>query len=612
MIKNFIFKKELAILISIFILIISISSVSAEDNLILNNNEESYDLLIDDIAEYNDDAIVLDDEIVKDDDYVLESGNLSLYFRNGTKYSAKLTDGNGTGLYNKTIEFSINGNFYNRSTNTQGIAELAINLDPGNYTCTSTYYGSSNNLTSTGIISVLTTVNGTDVEKYYRNDSQFYASFYDGQGNPLKNKTVYFNINGVFYKRDTNENGLARLNINLDPNTYIITAEHPVSGLKMGYTIIVKPTIFAEDIEKYYRNDTQFYVTVIDGKGNPIINKNVSMNINGVFYNRTTNENGTARLNINLDPNTYVITAKHPETGLELGRLVEVLPTLITQDLKYELNYTKSFYVKVLDGEGKGTNGTVSVSVGGHSLTKVADENGTAMFNITAKSGTYEVLTSYNGYTVSNVLEVYRVTDGIQRINLGANEYGGASVFKSIGNKNSAVRIAFIIGVHPTENAVHQALYDRLLAQASKLNLCYDIYKINVNQVEEYSRDRMRGQLIGQEFVVPAIISTGYDFVIDIHSNEGTVGGDYLETNFVFAPLKDNVSVKYSDKIIADNPGLVQYFPESQTSPPFVTIPIAQAGIPTVIYEAYKFESSSITTSYIDLLIKSIETINYS
>ena len=54
--------------------------------------------------------------------------------------------------------------------------------------------------------------------KYYKNESQFYATFLNGQGKPIANNTeVHFNVNGVFYTSYTNENGTAKLNINLYP-----------------------------------------------------------------------------------------------------------------------------------------------------------------------------------------------------------------------------------------------------------------------------------------------------------------------------------------------------------------------------------------------------------
>lgn len=64
--------------------------------------------------------------------------------------------------------------------------------------------------------------------------------------------------------------------------------------------IKVLPTILADNLVKYYLNGSQFYVKVIDGSGNPIVNTNVSMNINGVFYVRQTNSEGIATLNIKL------------------------------------------------------------------------------------------------------------------------------------------------------------------------------------------------------------------------------------------------------------------------------------------------------------------------
>ncbi len=54
--------------------------------------------------------------------------------------------------------------------------------------------------------------------------------FVDGQGNVLANKTVKFNINGVFYTKPTDANGTARLNIWLYPGKYILTAYNPINN----------------------------------------------------------------------------------------------------------------------------------------------------------------------------------------------------------------------------------------------------------------------------------------------------------------------------------------------------------------------------------------------
>lgn len=61
----------------------------------------------------------------------------------------------------------------------------------------------------------------------------------DEKGNPVTNTNITFNIHGVFYKKLTNESGIATLNIRLIPGEYILTAYDPFNGLDMGYNITV-------------------------------------------------------------------------------------------------------------------------------------------------------------------------------------------------------------------------------------------------------------------------------------------------------------------------------------------------------------------------------------
>ena len=94
------------------------------------------------------------------------------------------------------------------------------------------------------------------------NGTQFYATFLGKGATPLANTNVTFNINGVFYTRQTNENGTAKLNINLDPGNYTLTAYNPFSKEEKGFNILVKPLIETTDLTKYYNNASKFEAKV--------------------------------------------------------------------------------------------------------------------------------------------------------------------------------------------------------------------------------------------------------------------------------------------------------------------------------------------------------------
>ena len=614
--KNLIFKKQLIILISVFILIAGISAVSANENTTdLHQSMEAYDNnVINTDLEVDDNNIIQPNNTDVKSNVSIDINDFEMYYKNGTKLTGKLLDNNSNPIINQTVSITINGILYNRTTDGNGTFKMNINLDPNVYNFTVAYNGSDiyNSAFKNAKVTVLSVIESYDLVKYYKNESQYYATFLDKQGNPVANNTtVTFNINGVFYTRYTNENGTAKLNINLIPANYIITSIHP-NGEKKGRNITVLSTILSKDLVKYYKNESQYYATFLDKQGNPVANNTtVTFNINGVFYTRYTNENGTAKLNINLIPANYIITSIHPD-GLQRGNNIFVNKTLITYDISQPCNKTgtATFNAEVLDGQGRPlSNASVTFLIAGKVLTKITDEKGIAFINIKAYPGVYTITTTYNGYSVGKTLEIYNNETGFKRYNLGSNENGTVHLYKSIGNTSSNVRIAYIIGVHITENAVHKALFDELTNKSSELNYCYDIYKINVVPIGKPIDDinRMRGQLLGRDYVVPEAIKNNYSLVVDVHSNQG---GAYVITNFAFAPAQDNVSKAIATKIINDNPGLQEYFPASQTSPAYVTLPIQRSGTPTVLYETYKYEDyNNVTVPYVDLLIESVDTI---
>ncbi len=126
--------------------------------------------------------------------------NLTMFYKDGTRFAVILIDDNGNVIKNQKIKFVINGVEYNRQTDDNGSAGLNINLPQGNHNILTYYRGSYvhtgtiNNFT----LSILPTIYGNDIVKIFRNDTQYIIKALDKKGNPLSNVTLKMNINGVF------------------------------------------------------------------------------------------------------------------------------------------------------------------------------------------------------------------------------------------------------------------------------------------------------------------------------------------------------------------------------------------------------------------------------
>ena len=312
----------------------------------------------------------------------IQANDVVKFFRNGTQYCAKFLDGCGSPLVNASVIFNINGVFYKKQTDDNGMAKLNINLRPGVYILTAMHpdtlmYGSN--------ITVLSTILANDVVKFFRNGTQYCAKFLDGCGSPLVNASVTFNINGVLYKKQTDYEGISRLNINLFPGKYILTAMHP-DGLMYGYNITVLSTIHGDDIVKFFRNGTQYCAKFLDGCGSPLVNASVTFNINGVFYKKQTDDNGMARLNINLFPGEYILTAIHLN-GEEKANIIKVLTTISAEDISLIENKSGVFVLKTHDGARN-----VSITINGVEYIVQTDDGGVATLNVSLSKGNHAVL----------------------------------------------------------------------------------------------------------------------------------------------------------------------------------------------------------------------------
>ena len=384
------FGNKMKIFLITLCFMLSVSAVNAAsdaENITAVDDTETGDVDIDPPSGINNMNIVTYSKSSDTQEPIISSKDLSMYYGNGSRYEVSVYNNDGIIKYQDNAKslviFNINGMNYTKEL-VNGKASIGINLNPGNYTITTFYPYADKITTKINNIEVLSTIQANDVVKFFRNGTQYYAKFLDGSGNPLVNGNVTFNINGVFYKKQTNASGIAKLNIALLPNEYILTAIHP-SGLMYGSNITVLSTVFGEDIVKFFRNGTQYYAKFLDDFGNPLVNGNVTFNINGVLYEKQTDSEGIAKLNINLLPGEYILTAMHLNSEAK-SNIIKVLTTISAEDISLVENKTGTLVIKTYDGAAN-----VSVIIDGVKYIVKTNKEGIATLNLSLSKGDHAV-----------------------------------------------------------------------------------------------------------------------------------------------------------------------------------------------------------------------------
>ena len=310
--------------------------------------------------------------VIPNMDVNLYVDDVVMIYHDGTRLVAKLTDYQGRPIVNDIIYFIINGKTYAKTTDDNGTVSMGLNLDSKVYTATVSYNESEvySKISKNVTVTINPTVISEDLVKMYQNDTRFYVKFTDSTGKALTKTTVKFNIHGVFYTKKTDKDGVADLGIMLRPGEYILTAYNPVTGEEKGFNITVKSLIVQSDLTKYYLNNSKFQATIYDKNGSLAVGKNVTFNINGVFYTKITDSNGVVSLAINLRPGEYIITTMYE--GLAVGNNIVVLPTLVTRDLNMTYGDGSNFTAQTLDGQGKPlANQNVTFNINGVFIIKL-------------------------------------------------------------------------------------------------------------------------------------------------------------------------------------------------------------------------------------------------
>ena len=244
----------------------------------------------------------------------LVANDLSKYYKANKDLEVKLTDENDNPLYNKTIKFTLSGKEYTRSTDNNGIAKLAINLSPGNYTVQVSFvdkeYRNQNKNVKITVLKNKTSISASNLVKYYKNSTKLSVKLLDNNKKPITSKTVKIKIAGKTYSKKTNSKGIATLAINNKVGTYSVKISFNEDKFYQSSSktikVYVKSAKLTTKTKKIHRN-SYFAATLKDKNGKAIKNTKVKFKLNGKTYTRTTTKNGVAKLKISVKIGTYTI-----------------------------------------------------------------------------------------------------------------------------------------------------------------------------------------------------------------------------------------------------------------------------------------------------------------
>ena len=280
--------------------------------------------------------------------------------------------------------------------------------------------GNEDNLTK-----VKTSVKSEDTNIVKGKD--FTVQLTDSNSTPVANKTITFKFNNKNTKVVTDNDGFAKLKINVEPGTY--TVKYSFSG-DDGYSassgstkIFVISSSTSKIAAKTYTafvGLTNIYTVTLTAGDTPLSGRVVVFKINGKTYNKKTNSKGQAKLSINLPKANYRIKFSYAgekniksTSGSSQITVLNGMPTKMSKanSVIYRNKKAGYFKVKLLDMRNhplKSAN--VKFKLKGKTYVKKTNANGIASLKIKLKTGNYKIKAYFSKTSVyKQVSKTYTV-----------------------------------------------------------------------------------------------------------------------------------------------------------------------------------------------------------
>ncbi len=193
---------------------------------------------------------------------------------------------------------------------------------------------------------------------------------------------------------------------------------------------------------------------------------------------------------------------------------------------------------------------------------------------------------------------------------VGHNANG--TVYKiEAGNMSSNETVGIILGVHPREHEIHEAVNNTIYNITSEngthnLTKKYVIYYVKTkDNITSREDTRPAGEELANKFIVPNIVKDNPFIVLDVHE----INPDYEYSNFIFSLSNRTDKIDSYISNITNDVNLVDYQFDEGTSPEKVTKPIASKGINTLLMETSITDALMEKQKTADNLIKSLDSL---
>ena len=399
---------------------------------------------------------------------------------------------------------------------------------------------------------VKTKITAKSITKYYQDGTCVYAYLKNSNGKALSGKKITITYSGKTYSRTTDSKGCVKWDVQKTPGTYAIKFSFSASGYQScseNVKVIVKPiptSITANNLVLTYGNgNNKLNAYLKDNKGKALANKVVVFNFAGKKYEKTTNSNGVATLNIGALPNTYSTTisfsaANYVTSTKKVTVKVNPIPTSLTVDnLICTYNGTNKIFAFLKSNNNPLANENVNLNINGHNYAGKTDSKGQVSFSFNEEPKSYLATVSFskNGYAscskqvsilINSIPTELSVDDLIC-------EYGKDNYLHAYLKTNGKPLVNQEISFSMYDNT-YKSKTDHNGKVSYKINYQPGEYRCNVSYLDKYYKSASK---IVKLSIKPKIVNFEYSISIPNYvnlTNYWRVVNGYLTSEYIATP----------------------------------------------------------------------------